>query len=87
MEPSLVDDTHPSVRAFLTDWYRKMPPELKLQRVRELTIALEELALADIRRRYPEADARELALRLASRRIQPELMFQAFGWDVRTAGY
>lgn len=59
----------------------------KLERVRALTRAVQELALMDIRRRHPEADDREHSLRLASRWIEPELMVRAFGWDARTAGY
>jgi hypothetical protein len=64
-----------------------MSPSQKLDRVRELTIAVQELALADIRRRHPDADERELALRLASRWIERGLMVRAFGWDVRETGY
>ena len=82
-----LDDTRPAVKAMLIDGYRKMSPTEKIDRVRSLTLAIQELALADIRRRHPEADAREQALRLASRWIEPTLMARAFGWDVRTAGY
>ena len=82
-----LDDTRPAVKAMLIDGYRKMSPTEKIDRVRSLTLAIQELALADIRRRHPEADAREQALRLASRWIEPALMARAFGWDVRTAGY
>ena len=82
-----LDDTRPAVKAMLIDGYRKMSPTEKIDRVRSLTLAIQELALADIRRRHPGADAREQALRLASRWIEPALMARAFGWDVRTAGY
>ena len=87
MRVNPLDDTRPAVKAMLIDGYRKMPPTEKIDRVRSLTLAIQELALADIRRRHPEADAREQALRLASRWIEPALMARAFGWDVRTAGY
>jgi len=82
-----LDDTHPAVEALLIDGYRKMSPAEKLERVRSLTLAVQELALTDIRRRYPQADGREQALRLASRWIDPSLLERAFGWNVRTAGY
>jgi hypothetical protein len=81
------DDTSPVVKAMLIEGYRKMSPSEKIDRVRSLTLAVQELALADIRRRHPEADSREQALRLASRRMEPALMLRAFDWDVRTAGY
>ena len=64
-----------------------MPVSQKLERVCALTQAVQELALLDVRRRHPNADAHEQALRVASRWIEPELMVRAFGWDVREEGY
>jgi hypothetical protein len=84
---SPTDDTDPAIEAMLIEGYRRMSPSQKLERVRALTRAVQQLALLDIRRRHPGADEREQALRLASRRIEPELMLRAFGWDVREAGY
>lgn len=81
------NDTHPKIEALLIEGYRKMSPAQKMERVRALTRAVQELALADVRRRHPGADAREQALRVASRWLEPELMVRAFGWDVRKAGY
>jgi hypothetical protein len=80
-------DTDPAVEALLVEGYRRMSPSQKLERVRALNHAVQELALADIRRRHPAADEREQALRLASRWLEPELMVRAFGWDVRKVGY
>jgi len=87
MDTGPTNDTHPEVEAFLIERYRKMSASQKLERVRALNHAVQELALTDIRRRHPSADAREQALRLASRWIAPDLMFRAFGWDVRKEGY
>jgi hypothetical protein len=84
---STPNDTDPRIDALLVEGYRGMSPSQKLERVRALTRAVQELALADIRRRHPGADEREQALRLASRWIDPELMVRAFGWDVRKVGY
>jgi hypothetical protein len=84
---SAPNDTDPRVEALLIEGYRRMSPSQKLERVRALTRAVQELALLDIRRRHPDADERELALRLASRWLEPELMVRAFGWDVREVGY
>jgi hypothetical protein len=84
---SVPNDTDPRVEALLIEGYRGMAPSQKLERVRALTRAVQELALMDIRRRHPDADEREQALRLASRWIGPELMVRAFGWDVREVGY
>lgn len=84
---SPTDDTDPAIEAMLIEGYRRMSPSQKLERVRALTRAVQQLALLDIRRRHPGAGEREQALRLASRRIEPDLMLRAFGWDVREAGY
>jgi hypothetical protein len=81
------NDTHAKIEAMLIEGYRKMSASQKLERVRALTRAVQELALVDVRRRHPNADAREQALRIASRWIEPELMVRAFGWDVREVGY
>jgi hypothetical protein len=81
------DDTDPAIEALLIEGYRRMSPAQKLERVRALTRSVQQLALLDIRRRYPRADEREQALRLASRWVEPELMLRAFGWDVREVGY
>ena len=80
-------DTHPAIEAMLIAGYRAMSPAQKIERVRALTRAVQELALLDVRRRHPDADAREQALRVASRWIAPDLMLKAFGWDVRVKGY
>jgi hypothetical protein len=87
MESGPITDTHPAIEKLLIERYRAMSPSQKLERVRAITVAVQELALLDIRRRHPQADEREQVLRLASRWIEPELMRRAFGWDVRTQGY
>lgn len=84
---SPADDTDPAIEAIVIEGYRRMSPAQKLERVRALTRAVQQLALLDIRRRHPGADEREQSLRLASRWIEPELMRRAFGWDAREVGY
>jgi hypothetical protein len=83
----LTTDTHPAVEALLIDGYRKMTPSQKLERVRAMTQAVQRLALLDIRRRHPDADERELALRLASRWLAPETIVAPFGWNPQERGY
>ena len=87
MRNDSLTDTHPKVEAFLIDGYRRMSPAQKIARVTALTRAVQDLALADIRRRHPVATAEEQSLRLASRWLEPELMRKAFGWDVDKAGF
>lgn len=81
------NDTHPAVEAMIVEGYRRMSPAQKLERVAALTRALDELALSDVRRRFPEASEREQALRVASRRLDADTMRRAFGWDPDSEGY
>lgn len=81
------NDTDPGVEAMILDGYRRMSPAQKLERVAALTRALDELVLADVRRRHPDANAREQALRVASRRLNADTMRRAFGWDPEREGY
>ena len=85
MSADALKNTHPAIEALLAQGYRRMTAAEKIERVRALTRAIEELALADIRRRHPAADAREQALRLASRWIEADLMVSAFGWENSTS--
>lgn len=39
------------------------------------------LQTAEIRRLYPDASDREVFLRAAARRLGPELVRKAYGWD------
>lgn len=87
MSADPVNDTHPTIDALLIEGYRRMSPSQKLERVWALSRAVQELALLDVRRRHPEADARERALRVASRWMDPDLMLRAFGWDVHKLGF
>jgi hypothetical protein len=80
-------DTDPEAERILIEGYRRMSASEKLQRVCELTQAVQALAMADIRRRHPDASPRECQLRLASRWIDADLMRKAFGWDPDKEGY
>jgi hypothetical protein len=87
MRPGPRNDTHPEIEKRIIEGYRAMTPARKFEIVCALTGAVRELALLDIRRHHPDADERELLLRLASRTTDPELLKRAFGWDVGVEGY
>lgn len=87
MPPAPPNDTHPKIHALQIEGYRKMSPSQKLECVWGPMRTARELVRLDVRRRHPNADEREQALRVASRFIEPELMLRAFGWDPREAGY
>lgn len=81
------DDTSPEVSRYLLAAYRRMSGEEKIARVRALNRATIALALADIRQRHPQADEREVMLRLATRRHGADIVRDAFGWDAEREGY
>src|SRR5690348_13611001 len=76
-----LSDTSPEAEKVLIELYRQAPAWKKLRQVSQLTRMVQELALCDIRRRHPHADAREQQLRLASRWLSGETMRRVFGWD------
>jgi hypothetical protein len=80
-------DTPPEIEKIMIEGYRKMSAAKKLRIMQDLIQTAYLLALGDVRRKHPGAEPRELMLRLASRRVEPELMRKAFGWDPDTEGY
>ncbi len=82
-----LSDTHPEIEKRLIDGLRRMSVAEKFRKIEELNASLEILALADVRKRHPDADEYECRLRVASRRIPADLMKKAFGWDVTEKGY
>jgi hypothetical protein len=80
-------DTPPHVQRMLIAGYRKMTPQQKLQRVSELTKAVQQLALARIRKQYGEISEREQRLRLAALWLNRETMIRVFDWDPKKTGY
>jgi hypothetical protein len=75
------------VERLQAEGYRRLTPTQKLAVVRGLTQAVHRLALADIRRRHPQADERERRLRLVSRWIDADTMRRAFEWDPDVISY
>ncbi|MGE0882354.1 MAG: hypothetical protein AB7P14_02310 [Blastocatellales bacterium] len=80
-------DTPPEIERMLIEGYRKMSAAQKLQIMQDLNRTAQLLALSEIRRLHPNASARELQLRLASRWIERSLMKKAFSWDIEVEGY
>lgn len=80
-------DTSYEAEQLLIEEYRRMSPADKPQRVAEMCRAVEQLAVAGIRERYPHAYAPEIMLRLGSLRLGRALMIEAFGWDREREGY
>ena len=83
---SPTDDTDPAIEAMLIEGYRRMSPSQKLERIRASPVPCSSSRCwtSGVGTRAPTSASN---IRLASRRIDPELMLRAFGWDVREAGY
>lgn len=81
------NDTHARAEKLMIEGYRRMSATDKFKRAAALSHAVRLLAMADIRRRHPEAGERDLALRLASRWLDAETMLRAFNWDTEKEGF
>jgi hypothetical protein len=64
-----------------------MTPREKMQRVTELNRAVQQLALARIRKQYGEISQQEQRLRLAGLWLKRETMIRVFDWDPEKKGY
>jgi hypothetical protein len=72
-------DTSPEAWKVFLDLQRRMPPEEKLARALELSALVRSFAEAGMRQRYPQADDREIFLRLARLTLGNELFKVAYG--------
>ncbi len=64
-----------------------MTPQQKMQQVNELTKAVQQLALARIRKKYGNISEREQRLRLGALWLPRETMIRVFDWDPEQQGY
>ena len=83
----MLNDTDKKVQALLIEGYKRMTEAERLQKVFELNRLLVKLMEAEVRHRYPNADEREIRLRVASRWLPSELMQKAFGWNPKERGF
>ena len=83
---SQAQDTPPHIQKMLIAGYRKMSPQEKLKRVSELTLAVQQLALARIRKHYGTRSEREQHLWLASLWLDRDTMMRVFQWDPQKGG-
>jgi len=81
------NDTHPKIERMMIEMYRRMTPSQRVTRMGEWYELGTSLAENNVRSMHPDADANEIKMRVASRRLSPELMRKAFGWDIRKEGY
>lgn len=79
-------DTSIEAELVLFDGYRRMTPGERVRRACDLAEAGRRIALVHLRRRFPEASARDLQLRLASWNIPLADLKAAYGWTPAERG-
>jgi len=68
------------------DLMRRMPPGEKLAATLNASHFVLQLYEMGVRRLHPEADDREVLLRVAARHLSRDLMIRAYGWDPEAHG-
>ncbi len=84
---SFMSDTPPHLQEMVIEGYRRMTPAEKLHRVSELNRAVQELALARIKKQYGNISQGEQKLRLAALWLDKDTMIRVFNWDSDREGY
>jgi len=74
-------DTHPEALEIWLNLFRNMEPERRVGLALDQSRRAFGMAEANVRILYPDADDREVQLRVASRHISRDLMIRAFEWD------
>ncbi len=87
MNDSRNTDEDPSAERALVEMLRAAPVWKRAEQLAGLIHARRVLILADLRRRYPRADAEELRKRLAARLLPREDVVRLFDWDPEKEGY
>jgi len=86
MKP-LSPDTSPDAQRMQFELLRRLSPSQKLALAFELTDALRDLILADLRHRFPHANDAEIRRRFIARVLPREEVIRAYGFDPQAEGY
>jgi len=82
-----LNDTSKEAEQAYLKLLRAVPLWRKAAMVETLTKACQELAVAGIRMRYPNASENEIRMRLAALWLDREMMVAMFSWDSKLEGY
>jgi hypothetical protein len=74
-------DTDPKALEVFLQLHRQMTPGQRAARIFEMVAFQEGLQYSSVRRMHPQADEREVFLRVAARRLDRDTMIRAYGWD------
>ena len=80
-------DTSADIERRRVEILRNLSVAEKAAQVAALTLDVQRMAEAGVRQRYPEADDREVFLRVAALRNGRELSLAAYGWDPDVEGW
>ncbi|MCA9492207.1 MAG: hypothetical protein KC621_19880 [Myxococcales bacterium] len=80
------EDTDPAAHEVYVRLLRERTAVQRLAMVARINEAADEMALARLRRQYPNEPERRLRMRLQSLKYGDDLMRAAFGWDPGTEG-
>lgn len=86
MKP-LSSDTSPDAQRMQIELMRRLPPSRKLALAFELTDAMRDITLADLRHRFPQANDAEIRRRFIARVLPREDVIRAYGFDPQAEGY
>jgi hypothetical protein len=75
----LINDTHPKMEELQIKLLREVPTWRKMEMLISLNASAQELALAGLRRRYPNANPEELRRRLADLLLGEDLARKVYG--------
>lgn len=87
MSQRYLSDTSPEARRMRFELIRKVPVWKRLALTCELIQSTRMLMLADLRRRFPQADEEELKRRLIARLLTRDEVIAAYGFDPVNEGY
>jgi hypothetical protein len=76
---TLFSDTTPAAEQVLVELLRQAPVWRKMEMLAQLNAAAHGIALAGLRRRYPQAGEAEMRRRLADLLLGPELAAKVYG--------
>ncbi len=76
---TLFPDTTPAAENVLVEMLRQAPVWRKMEMLAQLNAAAQEVALAGLRRRHPQASEAELRRRLADLLLATELAARVYG--------
>ncbi|MEN9822932.1 MAG: hypothetical protein RLZ04_1358 [Actinomycetota bacterium] len=80
-------DTDREVTDLVAQCWRGLSPAQRLLLVADLGESAEQLSLAGVRLRHPDASEEEVRLRAIALRIGRELMVAAYDWDPEIKGW